>query len=251
MSRSERITSPRFPSLPLLRQRIDAPELLDLPGHDQATLQGNLRDIRRVNRLFGGTRAILKHLPGLVDVMPADREITILDLGTGSADIPEAVARWARSRGLRVSICASDVSPEVLHAAQAMALPDPAISYASYDARNVPLVDQSIDIVLCSLTLHHFPPPDAARVLREMDRLAARGFILNDLRRSAAGFLATAAASRITTHNPLTRNDAPLSIRRAYTPDELRALLGRAGIHDATVETAPWFRMIAVRGPRP
>jgi 2-polyprenyl-3-methyl-5-hydroxy-6-metoxy-1,4-benzoquinol methylase len=250
MSRSERITSPRFPSLPLLRQRIDAPELLDLPGHDQATLQGNLRDIRRVNRLFGGTRAILKHLPGLVDVMPADREITILDLGTGSADIPAAVVRWARNRGLSVTVCASDISPAILQAARAMARPDPGISYACYDARNVPLPDRSVDIVLCSLTLHHFAPPDAVRVLREMDRLAARGFILNDLRRSTAGFIATAAASRITTRNPLTRNDAPLSLRRAYTPDELRALLDRAGIRDGTVETAPWFRLIAVRGPR-
>ena len=83
-------------------------------------------------------------------------------------------------------------------------------------------------------------------VLREMDRLSRAGFILNDIRRCAAGYVAAWTASRLATRNRLTRHDMPLSVRRAYTPDELRALLRMAGIADATVTTHPLFRMAAV-----
>ncbi len=80
-----------------------------------------------------------------------------------------------------------------------------------------------------------------------MDRLCRSGFIVNDLRRSAVGYGATWVASRLTTRNRLTRNDAPLSIRRAYTPPELRSLLTEAGVENAEVKTLPWFRMVAIK----
>jgi len=149
-----------------------------------------------------------------------------------------------------VQICASDASPHILPIAREHTVSEPAISLAQYDARSVPLPDHSFDIVLCSLALHHFPPVEASMVLREMDRLAVHGFIVNDLRRSRAGYLAAWAASRLTTRNPLTRHDGPLSIRRAYTPPELRWLLQQAGVLEAQILTAPWFRMTAVKGNR-
>jgi ubiquinone/menaquinone biosynthesis C-methylase UbiE len=111
----------------------------------------------------------------------------------------------------------------------------------------VPLSDRSCDIVLCSLSLHHFAPPDAIRVLREMDRLSRVGFIVNDIRRCLAGYAAAWGASRLATRNQLTRHDMPLSVRRAYTPQELRELLRAAGLPDAHVTTHPLFRMAAVR----
>src|SRR5690606_18049428 len=110
---------------------------------------------------------------------------------------------------------------------------NPDIVLARHDARSIPLPDGAFDIVLCSLSLHHFPPDDAVRVLREMHRLSRTGFILNDLRRSRGGHIAAWIAAHLTTRNRLTRNDAPLSVRRAYTLDELEELLARAGIEHA------------------
>jgi hypothetical protein len=101
--------------------------------------------------------------------------------------------------------------------------------------------------VTCSLALHHFDPAGAVQVLREMNRLCRTGFIVNDLRRGAIGYGATWLASRLTTRNRLTRHDAPLSVRRAYTPIELRSLLDEAGVVDAEIKTVPWFRMVAVK----
>jgi ubiquinone/menaquinone biosynthesis C-methylase UbiE len=238
----------RFLALP---PRSDETELMDEAQLDPVELSANLRDIRRVNQLLGGTATTLRQLPDLVAAIPPTQTITMLDLGTGSGDIPVAIAKWARKRQRTVSIVASDYSRQMLDIARTYVAPYPEITLAQYDARQVPLPDQNVDIVLCSLSLHHFSPDDAVQVLREMNRLASAGFVVNDLRRSRLGYISAWIAGRITTRNRLTRNDAPLSVLRAYTPAELRDLLQRAGIRDATVSTHRWFRMTAVRGGAP
>jgi ubiquinone/menaquinone biosynthesis C-methylase UbiE len=227
--------------------RSEQSELLDGADLDPAELAWNFRDIQRVNGLLGGVSVVLRHLPRLLPEPPVGKPVTILDLATGVADIPVAISSWAARRNLPVQITASDESPDVLALAARQIDDHPNISLKRYDARAVPLPDNQFDIVLCSLSLHHFTPGDAVLVLREMDRLGRRGFILNDLKRGRVGFAAAWAASRLTTRNRLTRNDAPLSVRRAYTPTELTELLERAGIHGAVVTTHPWFRMAAVK----
>lgn len=226
--------------------RSDRLELMDETDLDPIELAVNFRDIRRVNRLLGGTTTTLRHLPELLTGLPADQIITVLDLATGSADIPIALADWAARHGRRFEITASDVSDDILAIAREHLSSHPDIVLAKYDARDVPLPDGSVDIVLCSLSLHHFDLQDAVRVLREMHRLARIGFILNDLRRSRLGYVAAWIAARATTRNRLSRHDAPLSVRRAYTPRELKELLHMAGIRNARVTNHLWFRMAAV-----
>ena len=228
-------------------RRSGSPELMDLADYDAAELAANFRDIRRVNALLGGTGTVLRHLPALLSAIPTDRPVTLLDLATGSADIPIAISRWARRHGREIVITASDSSDDMLAIAAAHVAGDPTVTLARHDARALSLPDEAFDIVVCSLSLHHFPPDEAVAVLREMNRLARIGFILNDLRRGHVGFAAAWVASRLTTRNRLTRNDAPLSVRRAYTPVELADLLRRAGITGATISTNPWFRMAAVK----
>jgi SAM-dependent methyltransferase len=234
-------------AIPSIR-RSDRIELLEEAALDPAELADNFRDIRRVNRLLGGTSTVLRHLPRLLDLVPdPGKPASILDLATGSADIPISIARWAQSTKRALTIVASDSSEEILTLAREHAGGHPNISLARYDARAVALPDKQFDVVLCSLALHHFGPDDAVQVLREMDRLARTGFILNDLRRGRAGYAAAWVAAHLTTRNRLTRHDAPLSVLRAYTPVELDGLLRRAGIIDARISTHPWFRMAAVK----
>ena len=229
-------------ALPRTNQR----ELLDDAGHDPVELALNLRDIRRVNRLLGGSSTTLRHLPELFADIPPDQTLSVLDLATGSADIPIALADWAAREGRRVEIIASDYSEEILAIARDHLANHPGIALRKDDARDVSMPDGSVDIVLCSLSLHHFDPDDAVRVLGEMRRLARIGFILNDLRRSRVGYAAAWVAAHATTRNRLTRNDAPLSVRRAYSPVELQDLLRQAGVGSARITTHRWFRMAAV-----
>jgi ubiquinone/menaquinone biosynthesis C-methylase UbiE len=225
--------------------RLDAPELMDGDAFSADELAGNFRDIQRVNRWFGGTSAVLAALPALIPYGAAS--FSLLDLATGVADIPLAVERWGVARGYEVNITATDISPRILDLASDQIAGSTRIKLQEADARALPFESGSFDIVTCSLALHHFSPADAVLVLREMDRLCRSGFVVNDLRRGAVGYGATWLASRLTTRNRLTRHDAPRSIRRAYTPAELRLLLERAGIQGVDVASLPWFRMAAIK----
>lgn len=228
-------------------QRSDEAELLDADVQDPDELATNFRDIKRVNQIFGGTSTILRLLPHFLNTIAPGQPVTVLDLATGCGDIPVALSRWAKRRGVPMAIIASDASDDILELARREIGSNPDITLARHDARSVPLPDKHVDIVLCSLSLHHFPADEAVQVLREMDRLARVGFILNDLRRSRLGYVGAWIAAHLATRNRLTRNDAPLSVRRAYTPEELGLLLDRAGINDAAISKHLWFRMAALK----
>ena len=107
------------------------------------------------------------------------------------------------------------------------------------DGRRLPFADGSVDVAACSLVIHHLPPDEAVAMLREMRRVARRGVIVNDLIRTWLGLLGAWAVSRALTRNPLTRHDAPLSVRRAYTRAELVELARRAGLGPVVV--AGWL----------
>src|SRR5262249_21015004 len=98
----------------------------------------------------------------------------------------------------------------------------------------------------CSLAFHHFGYDRCVSLLREMDRIAARGFIMNDLRRDRVACGLIWAVTRLVGANRLTRHDAPLSVLRSYTLSEYRQMVHDAGIAQATVRAVPMYRAVIV-----
>ena len=100
----------------LMRRLAGAHELLDGPLDDEAALHGNLRDLRRINRWLGGTAASRHALDRLL----AGRTVphTMLDVGTGGADIPLSLLEHAARSG-RLRVTGVDSRQEVLDAARA------------------------------------------------------------------------------------------------------------------------------------
>lgn len=205
-------------------------ELLDGPLDDQRALVGNLRDLRRTNRLLGGVRISAAAIDALA---PGRSAISILDVGTGGADIPLALIDRGRAAGRIVTVTGIDSRPEVLAAA---ALAEPRITATGElalhvgDARSLAYPDGSFDIVHASLVLHHLEPAGARTMLAEMGRVARLGVVVNDLSRSRLSWIGAWVASHALTRNRYTRHDAPLSVRRAYTVGELTGLLAAAGL---------------------
>jgi SAM-dependent methyltransferase len=217
--------------------RVDAPELLDEPAAHPLELSSNLADIRSLNRWFGGTSLVLKSVHALTKNLG---QFSVLDVATGSADIPLAIHQTL-ARGRRVSITALDVSPEILSEARKLIGGSP-IELVQGDARKLPFDDESFDLVSCSLALHHFSPEDARVVLVEMWRVASRAIILTDVYRSQAAYVAAWLSTRLGTRNRLTRHDAPLSVLRAYTPGELAGLASAADISSVKISRHLFFR---------
>ena len=222
-------------------------ERMDEPDQDPAELGRSLADLRGVNRWLGGYRVVLHHLGHLAARHPR-REYRVLDVATGSADIPLRVAAWARRRGMRMRVTATDLHPTTLALARRHAAADPDVRVERADLLALPYDDDAFDVVLCSTALHHFDArDDLLRALGEMRRVGAIGGIVNDLRRSRPALVgAKLLAATVWRTHPVTRHDGPLSVRRAFTPAELRDLARAARLPNARVHAHAPFRVALV-----
>ena len=211
-------------------------------------LKHTLRDIRRAN-IFGlGTWVVKHHLERLIGDWPDERPLRLLDLGTGSADIPEELCRWARARGLDLRVVATDISVEVLSVARARierAGFGGCVTFLACDASRPPFAPGSFDVVICSLAFHHLSVKQACAAMPEIARIAGRGFIINDIYRSRGAWLMAWVLAHFTTTNRLTRHDGPASVERAFTPAELRRMARRAGLC-VRVYRHPFWRVAVV-----
>jgi SAM-dependent methyltransferase len=214
-----------------MRRLAGTHELLDGPLDDPAALRGNLRDLAWINRRLGGTRASRHAIERLLGRRSGPH--TVLDVGTGAADIPLALIAATAAGGRPLRVTGVDSRAEVLDAARDV---DPRLAAAADlelvvgDGRSLAWADRAFDVVHASLVLHHLEPADAVAFLAEAARVARHGVVVNDLVRARHHWLGAKALLAVTTRNRYTRHDGPLSVRRAYTRIELRALLAAGGL---------------------
>lgn len=218
-------------------------ELLDDPAADPALVARALRDLERLNTLYGGTRAVVRALD---PVFRAARgaTLTLLDVGTGAGDIPRAAAARAARWGVRLRL----LGVERLHPA-ARAARRAGLAVVLADGGLLPVAPKSVDIVTASQVLHHFPAPVASCWIAGFDRAARRAVVVADLRRSRLAMAGLWLSSFALGLHPVTRHDGVLSLRRGYTREELAALVRRAGVADARVYGAPLARLVAAWRP--
>jgi ubiquinone/menaquinone biosynthesis C-methylase UbiE len=161
------------------------PELLDAREHDLAALADNLADLRALDRYLGGTALTWRVLRPMLRTLPPGAPATLLDVASGGADGPRILAQLARRHGYDLRPFASDRLADVLRLARSAGTRFPLIQH---DALAIPAADAAVDFVTCSLALHHFDPPAAVALLRELRRVARRGVIVNDLRRGRMAY---------------------------------------------------------------
>ena len=220
-------------------------ELIDRPDVPPAELTQSLIDITRLNR-FGATQTIVRQVAPFLAGLGAGRTLRVLDVGTGAADIPLALARWARNHGYRVRIVALDVHPTILAYATRKVRDTAEVRIIGGDALDAPIRPGSVDLALCSLVLHHLPEDAVVSLLRQLAGLVRLGFIVNDFRRGRLAWATVWLATHLTGCGSMARHDGPLSVRRAYTPAELARLSTSAGLPDIRWRRSPVFRQIGV-----
>lgn len=210
-------------------------ELLDQNRGSLADVRQSLADIRRINAWLGGTRVACNAVLDLLSRRGL-KTATILDVGTGSADIPQRLAEQGTKRGLSLKVVALDVSERHLEIAREYVGDIPQIELMQGDAFHLPLEKASVDIVVSSLFLHHFRAPQIVEILREWERVSRVGWVANDLVRHPFALVFFRATGPIFARSYLTRYDGAASIRRAYTVAEMRDIVReefpRAQVHE-------------------
>jgi ubiquinone/menaquinone biosynthesis C-methylase UbiE len=200
------------------------PELMDRPQPVTAELESDLRNLRQLNRYFGSYRLVECFLRRW---LKPRTQMRIVDLATGSGDIPRLIVDHARTVAAEVMVDAIDQQASTIEIARGLSHDYPEIEFIPGDV--LTFSREPYDMVLCSLALHHFAENDAVALLKHCRALSKRYVLVADLRR---GWLASAGVRLLTTlffRQEMTQVDARLSAARAFSFAEMRSLAGRAG----------------------
>ncbi len=215
---------------PSFATRAGGLELLDAGSHDQRELLSSLAEMARVNRWLGGNRAIRRHLGECARSVAADEPLRVLDVGTGRADLPLFIARALGSRP-DVRVYGLDLQRQIVRIAHDACHASPRVEILAGDALALPFKTDAVDVVVSSLTLHHFDDDAAVAAVTEMARVAKRRVIVTDLERHRVNYAgAQVLASTLWRRDPYARNDGPLSVLRAFTREELARIGRSAGL---------------------
>lgn len=209
------------------------PELLDELDPDAA--RASLRDLVRINRFAGGHRALRDSFRRC---FREDEPFSMLDVGAASGDAAAEVRRiFPKARAVNLDY-------KLPHLAAARG--DRLVA----DAFQLPIADNSVDVVYCGLFLHHFTDGDAARLLRDFGRVARRFVIVNDLERHAVPYYFLPATRWLFRWDAVTLHDGPASVQAGFTKKELLKLAAEAGLRNPRVRTyPPLFRLALIASP--
>jgi ubiquinone/menaquinone biosynthesis C-methylase UbiE len=208
---------------------------MDLPDLCLKDLELDLKNLETINLHFGGHQATQFILQ---KACARNLEITsVLDCACGAGDLTRLLSQNLP----QATITAVDLHPQTLtYARQKNA--SSRILWQQADVRKLPFPDQSFDLVICQLALHHFSDADAVTVLMELKRVSRGGVFLTDLLRSTPGYWGVWLLVHTWLNHPMTCHDALLSVRRSFVRQELETLARKAQWQSAQYRSLPWFR---------
>jgi len=220
---------------PDFRHRANLTEQMDEPC-SREELRACLRDLAKVNRWFMGYRPLLHWLNELTAAMPPlPHPLRILDVGCGYGDGLRRIERWAKSRDLAVELTGLDLNPDTAAIAMEASPVWSGIRWVSADifAYSLP---KPPHLVVSSLFTHHLAEADVVRFLRWMEERAEVGWFVNDLSRAAIPYYAFRAFSKLAGLHRFVQHDGPVSIARAFVPEDWRRMCAAAWLGHQDVQ---------------
>lgn len=215
-----------------LSQRSAARELIDDGRADAATIEACLRDLERINRWTAAYRITLEWLEQLLEAHGQVRRLVLLDAGSGHGDMLRRIEKWAARRHLRIDLIGVDLNPHAASAARAATRPGTSIRYVTADIFDLPWTMRP-DIVISALFTHHLDDAQLVRFLRWMESRAALGWLINDLHRHLVPYGVARWAPALLNMNRLVREDASVSVARAFKRTDWQRLLQAARLEEA------------------
>ena len=227
--------------------RATATEFLDRPDCDPTLAAASYRFMETVNCYFGGIRTVRRFLAAETAGRHAGAPLRILDIGSGSCDIPLAVSRWARAHGIPLHFTCLEMAGHAVDIArrQLARAGDPAVQLLQEDVLTHQPAEP-YDLAVASMCFHHFSNAQILTLLQRLRGFVLNSVLINDLRRSRLASLAARLLLADTGTPAGVRHDALLSIRRGFKISELSTLLRQLDSVTVSVEPARWFRIAAI-----
>lgn len=228
-------------------------ELLDDFSISNEDLRKNLDEMEMLNRWFGSKKVLISALDEIQKKYSRyfkNHKILIGDLGCGNGDLLRAIEQWSQSKKLRVELIGIDANPFVIQYAKKLSTSNN-IHYKTENILSNKFSQHKFDIVCLNSVCHHFSDEQLIKLLKHLKKQTHIAIIINDLQRHWLSFYTIKILSRLFNFSALARNDAPLSIMRAFRRQELIQLLAKANITSYELRWAWAFRWKLLITQRP
>lgn len=195
-------------------QRISTQEILDSDTCPPVEVEMSLRDLCRINRWFGGVGTTRKLIERVASAT-GRKHFSVLEVAAGFGDVSKTAGMQLAHEGISLDVTDLDRVPShLLRGNRAVVA----------DALALPFQDNSFDLVSCSLFAHHLEPDELAGFTHEALRVSRCAVLINDLIRHPLHVAAVYAGFPLM-RSYVSRVDGLASVRRAYTPDEMKSIL--------------------------
>ncbi len=203
------------------KYRSSAPEMMDNFEMEGEILRDALDKIASINQLLGGNKVTLNGVRYLLKDQPRKQVVRIADIGCGNGDMLRALAGYAEKHSLNFVLTGIDANKFTINHARCLSAAFPNISYECTDIFNELNIPAQYDIILCTLTLHHFKDEEILLLLQRFEYAGRLGFVINDLQRSAVARALFRAICFIFRLNDMSREDGLTSILRGFKKADL------------------------------
>ena len=223
-------------------KRSTAPEMMDNFQMEGEILKDALDKIASINQLLGGNKVTLDGVKSLISAQPKQQIVRITDIGCGNGDMLRALASYAVKHDLHFVLTGIDANPFTVQHAESLSSAYPNISYQCENIFDVQSRLESCDILLCTLTLHHFTDQEIIGLLQRFRQAASLGFVINDLQRSAVAYHLFQAICFVFRLNYMSREDGLVSILRGFKRADLLSYAKKLNLKNSLIRWKWAFR---------
>lgn len=229
-----------------MKYRSNEQELMDDPKLSSALLAEALQDISRANRLLGGNSITLNATYQLILQERKQKHFTIVDVGCGDGTQLRELAIFLRKKKISFSLIGVDINEKSLEIGRSMSTSFPEISFRNHDILQMTKEDIDCDIILTTLTLHHFTDQEILVFLQQFYKLCSIGIVINDLQRSRLAYVLFKIFSLFLIKGPVAKNDGLVSIQRGFKKIELHTFSKKLAFSRSTITWKWAFRYLWV-----
>ena len=223
-------------------QRTNAIEIMDDFAMEGEILREALDKIAKINQLLGGNKLTLQGVKHLFSKKNANDELLIVDIGCGNGDMLRTLADYAKENNLNFKLIGIDANPFTMAYAEKLSSQYPNISYQCEDIFDSKFKTLTYDIVLCTLTLHHFKDDEIIQLMDVFYNNARVGIVINDLERSAIAYRLFQGLCFTFQLNTMSRKDGLVSILRGFKKKELQAFSKQLNLTKYSIDWKWAFR---------
>ena len=217
-------------------------EIMDDLLCEGPVVERTLKELDKINLLLGGNDVSLSAINQCLKKIRKDKPIHIADLGCGSGDLLRIICKRARKKNLPVLLTGIDANPFIAEYAKKHCREFSEIQIECLDVFSDKLISKEFDLVNCTLFCHHFDNYSLIALLHKLGKRTSTAIIINDIHRHWFAFYSIKWLTRIFSSSSMVKNDAKLSVLKAFRKQELEKIIRQAGYTNFSIRWKWAFR---------